>query len=91
MSRKTKEEKKIAIYRKKQKLLQRMTKVESTVDLKQINKAPGDKTKEISESQLRHSDFIRDLKKSLLIIFLIITLEIIIYFVSIKDYLKLNL
>lgn len=89
MSRKTREEKKIAAYRKKLQLLKQNTqtgnisveqpKIKTSVNLDQNH----------SPSSEKNNFFIKDLKKSLLIIFLIITLEFIIYFATIKDYLKL--
>lgn len=122
MARKTKEEKRIAAYRKKLKLLRQITGVNN----QQVKKTPSvreevrpersqvlsstwrsrgiktsvlnedkppeiEKTKETSDTQSQRLYFIKDLRKSLLFIFLIITLEIIIYFASIKDYLRLGL
>ncbi|OGK25873.1 hypothetical protein A3A46_02450 [Candidatus Roizmanbacteria bacterium RIFCSPLOWO2_01_FULL_37_13] len=106
MARKTKEEKRIAAYRKKLKLLQQITEVsperintersrssrEREISMANEIKPPEiEKTKETADTQPQGLYFIKDLRKSLLIIFLIITLEIIIYFASIKDYLRLGL
>ncbi len=81
MSRKTKEEKKIAAYRRKLKFLSQATTVEYPTETKISGKTSSEEIKESSENQQRKLFFIKDLKKSLLIICLIITLEIIIYFV----------
>lgn len=80
MSRKTKEEKKIAAYRRKLKFNHQATMVEYPTETKKSGKTSTE-IKESSENQQRKLFFIKDLKKSLFIICLIITLEIIIYFV----------
>ena len=94
MTKKTKEEKKIADYRRKLKFLHQSTETEITDGAKQadvISKSEAKvKTSDFTGNQSKREFFIKDLKKSLLIIFLIITLEIVIYFARIKDYLKLG-
>lgn len=112
MARKTKEEKRIAAYRKKLKLLQQITGINNqqgdktleageevypersrgikTSEANEIKSPEIKKTKETADTQSQRLYFIKDLRKSLFIIFLIITLEIIIYFASIKDYLRLD-
>lgn len=84
MTRKTKKEKKIAAYRKKLQFLQEISKAKNIDEAKKVSEPPSEKTIETIESQSTPTHFIKDLKKSLLVIFLIITLEIIIYFVSIN-------
>ena len=118
MSKKTKEEKIVAAYRKKIKLLQQLANLNNQKKENQtikpdlsvrevgplstsgktekpiISVSPTwsvDKDKESSIDQSRRIYFIQDLKKSFIIISFIITLEIIIYFASIKDYLRLGL
>lgn len=80
MSRKTKEEKKIADYRRKLKFLHQTETVNIPTETKPTAKIQSEVIKESSENRQRKLFFIKDLKKSLLIICLIITLEIIIYF-----------
>lgn len=83
MTRKTKEEKKLAEYRRKLKLLQQSSNSEKfNVAIKNKNgeaTVPKEKTKEtnIKSDQLY---FKKDFLKSLVFILLIITLELIIYF-----------
>ena len=99
MSRKTKEKKKIATYRKKLRLLQQITRANNQIqdtqtqikknkELEINNKKPTEASiengKKTMETQAGQTYFIKDLKKSLFIIFLIITLEIIIYFARIN-------
>ena len=84
MTRKTKEEKKIAAYRKKLQLLQEITRAKNIDQPKKVSEPPNEKTIETIESEPTPIHFIKDLKKSLVLIFFIITLEIIIYFVSIN-------
>ena len=88
MSRKTREEKKIAAYRKRLKLLQQINQPESIDQSEKVAKPATPLTKKTSEIAIKHDFFIKDLKKSLFIIFLIITLEFVIYFATIKDYLR---
>ncbi len=101
MSKKTKEEKILAAYRKKIKLLEEInlpknqptikvneSKIENPkADLSTKDGAKTDNRKPNTEDISRRTYFLQDLKKSLFIISLIITLEIIIYFVSINRYL----
>lgn len=90
MSRKTREEKKIAAYRKRLQLLQQINQPKSNDQSEKVTKPATPLTEKIPETAVKQDFFIKDLKKSLFIIFLIITLEIIVYFVTIKDYLKLG-
>lgn len=88
MTKKTREEKIIAAQRKKLKLLQQSTRAENLNQripevIPQILKSQ-EKVKETGEDQLRRTYFIKDLKKSLLVILLISALEIIIYFARIN-------
>lgn len=97
MSRKTKEEKKLANLRKQKILLQQIS---STKILhKEITHAPIKQieieSKEVKlpdlvelkpEDLSRRNYFVRDLKKSLIIIVGIITLEILVYFATINRY-----
>jgi len=84
MTRKTKEEKKIAAYRKKLQFLQAMTKSKIVEEPKKVDQPLNVKAIEAIESQSKPAHFLKDLKKSFVLIFFIITLEIIIYFVSIN-------
>lgn len=104
MSKKTREEKKIAAYRKQVKLLQQLSspnlsKIQSVKEVPAVKKIPEEKKiepqpdtriKNKSEDHSLKEYFIKDFKKSLFIISLIIALEFIVYFASIKDYLKLG-
>ena len=84
MTRKTKEEKKIAAYRKKLQLLQEITRAKNIDQPKKVSEPPNEKTIETIESEPTPIHFIKDLKKSLLVILLISALEIIIYFARIN-------
>jgi hypothetical protein len=89
MTKKTKEEKIIAAKRKKMKLLQQSTRRAENLNQQTPEVAPQilkpqEKVKETGEDQLRRTYFIKDLKKSLLVILLISALEIIIYFARIN-------
>ena len=89
MSRKTKEEKKLAEYRRRLKHLQQAVQTENLNQPKKSNLVEESRPKEKKSDQVvdpSHKFFNQDLKKSLLFIFLIITLEFIIYFVRIKIY-----
>ena len=88
MSRKTREEKKIAAYRKRLKLLQQINQPESIDQSEKVAKPATPLTEKTSEIEVKQDFFIKDLKKSLSIIFLIITLEFVIYCATIKDYLR---
>lgn len=88
MTKKTREEKKLAVVRKKMKFLEQLKRTENLN--RQIPQAtphiqePQEKAKETSEDQLRRTYFIKDLKKSALVILLVSALEIIIYFARIN-------
>ena len=90
MSRKTKQEKKIAEYRKKLKLLEQLAKHDIPVIKKSNSEPAKSPPKELNtvkpENESKKIYFLNDLKKSSLIILFIITLELIIYFVRIKIY-----
>lgn len=96
MSRKTKEEKKLAQLRKQTKLLQQIDISTPSLDspIKQVEsgnptssdfiKTASDAVEIKPEDLSRKNYFIQDLKRSLLIIAGIITLEILIYFATIN-------
>ena len=88
MTKKTREEKIIAAKRKKLKLLKQQKRTENlnqqTPEVTPNILKPPEKVKETGEDHLRRTYFIKDLKKSLLIILLISALEIIIYFARIN-------
>ena len=88
MSRRTKEEKKLAEYRRRLKLLQPTEKTESFAESEKPTSLEEVKTKEkivkSNQDSQQQSYFRKDLKKSLVFILLIITLEIIIYSARIK-------
>lgn len=98
MPKKTKKQKIIADYRRKIKLLSIASSDSSSANLV-TNKAVEpvkteqsvrlNQTPDHEETVIRKS-FFQDLKKSLVLIGLIITLEIIFYFVSIKNYFGLG-
>lgn len=98
MSKKTRQEKKLAAYRKRIKLLQEIS--SSSISLKkEYDKQPVEAKVQtpprvinnVKSQDINHLKyFIKDLKKSLFIVVFIITLEILVYFVSIKDYLNLG-
>lgn len=98
MTRKTRVEKKISQTRKKMKLLQQLDIHEFSTtpppneitNLIKIQELPVKQIEIKPEEASGKNYFIQDLKKSLIVIAGIITLEIIIYFVSIKDYLRLG-
>jgi len=103
MPKKTKQEKIIAEYRKKLKLLQ-----QNSISLPQIEKKPitqkidnhvltpkphetliSTDQKTYSELQVAKTNFVADFKKSLLLTVAIIALEIFLYFATINHYFKL--
>ena len=87
MTRKTKEEKKLADYRRKLKLLQQSESSESFSKTEITDHDEHSKPEEkITDRNIDPDQtfFMKDLKKSLIFIFLIITLEIIIYFARIN-------
>ena len=88
MSRRTKEEKKLAEYRRRLKLLQPTEKTESFAESEKLTSGlepkPKEKIVELAQDLKQQSYFRKDLKKSLVFILLIITLEIIIYSARIK-------
>jgi len=90
MPKKTKEQKIIANYRKKLKLLQQQTYIpplETTkpkIVIQQINKPIVQENESIKKDELLKKFFFQDLTKSILLIALIVTLEIVLYFVRIK-------
>ncbi len=96
MPKKTKKQKIIAEYRKKIKLLAQTVSspLSSSEQKPQSNEtktklvSPGKKIETgTAEDEIIKNYFIQDFKKSFIVIFLIIALEIILYFVSIKNYL----
>ncbi len=96
MPKKTRKEKIIAEYRKRMKLLQQMNltspeniNLQAEVTDKQIVTPPAKLQEMAAEEKTDQSKkifFIQDLKKSLLFIVIIITLEITIYFGTISKY-----
>jgi len=99
MPRKTKKEKIIADYRKKIKLLQIQTlPKEQSPNIETMSKPLHVDVQESKQTQLTNDTapavnltyFKTDLKKSLILTIGIITLEILFYFATIKNYLKLN-
>ena len=84
MTRKTKEEKKIAEYRRRLKFQEQNNKFKNPDPSKSPNIITDEKTAENPRAPDkvtgRQTYFAKDLKKSLLFICLIITLEIVIYF-----------
>lgn len=92
MTKKTKEEKRLASYRKKLRLIQQLN--SAVADTSDKTKTDLDSFRNTdlkittvglsTEDQNKVKFFLRDLKRSISIIILIITLEFIIYFVSIK-------
>lgn len=99
MPKKTRKEKVIAAYRKKLRLLEQMEKPsipEVTASFAKSAPAEEPPSAKIEEKYTINKEdatlktfFIKDLKKSLLLIGLIIALEIIIYFGTINNYFKL--
>lgn len=91
MSKKTKKEKVLADYRRRLKILQL-----DNSSVNQTYEEPDKKevlplliqTEETKEENKLKLYFTQDLKKSFFFISLIIALEIFVYFVTIKDYLK---
>ena len=94
MPKKTKKQKIIAAYRKKLKLLQ--TNIPQplpstpTIEIRTTQPSGQPKEKEILPETKSSNFFITDFKKSLLLSFAIIALEIIFYYARIYNYLKLN-
>lgn len=91
MSKKTKKEKIIAAYRRKMKLLEQKVINEPQEALLTpltlpVKKITQNRQQPEEENKIRQY-FLKDLKKSFMVIFLIITLEIIIYYASINKYL----
>lgn len=84
MTRKTKEEKKIADYRRRLKLLKQTTESENPDESRNLEThsevKKNEETDNLTKDIQQQTYFNKDLKKSLLFIFLIITLEIVIYF-----------
>lgn len=92
MPKKTKKQKIIAQYRKKIKLLETKADLSPAVKIpnkKQPKEQETIKTTGADDSGKIADFFIRDLKKSLFLSFAIIALEIILYFATINNYLKL--
>ncbi len=99
MPKKTRQEKVLAAYRKKLRLLEQMNQpltpevVSSSAKNAAIEKPSFVKIEEKPtidrEETLLKTFFIKDLRKSLLLVGLIIALEIIIYFGTINHYFKL--
>jgi len=86
MTRKTRAEKQLADYRRRLRLNKQNLPPE-TKQQKNLNPVKNAENKPSSESEAKYQSYFRkDLKRSLLFIFLIITLEIIIYFARIKIY-----
>ena len=97
MPKKTREEKKLSEYRKKMMLLHQLANKPSSPELKQTTQIKNiEVEKEIqpktnkknfgSRVEPPKNYFMQDLKKSLIFIGIIITLEIIIYFASMNRY-----
>lgn len=88
MTRKTKEEKKLAEYRRRLKLLKQSSPQEKNTESdsdKTVLSVKNEPKREVSPEDIKQRlHFHKDLKKSLLFISLVITLEIIIYFATIK-------
>lgn len=105
MPKKTKQEKIIAEYRKKLKLLQQNStnlpkieiepinqKIDKKVSISVLPKTPTSiDQKSYLELQAAKSNFVADFKKSLLLIGAIIALELFLYFATINHYFKLFL
>lgn len=99
MPKKTKEQKIIAQYRKKIKFLETRS-VETQAPTQVVNKNISPKTVKISTQEIEKQPvaddvskisnfFINDFKKSIIFTCIIIALEIIFYFATINNYLKL--
>jgi len=90
MTRKTKEEKKLAEYRRRIKLLRESIKPEIASEektaIKNIDPVSSIRSELPTLQTEQQTYFKKDLKKSLIFISLIITLEIIIYFAKLKIY-----
>ena len=90
MSRKTKKEKIIADYRKRLKLLSQDQKSPVVIENKEIQPNQKKIARQDKQNMPSSSDggknkfFIKDFRKSIFIICLIITLEIVLYFVTIN-------
>lgn len=94
MPKKTRREKMLSAYRKKLKLLEQLNApvvVEQAVRPEKIPevKISREKYESNDDEKLIKNFFISDLKKSIFLIGIIIALEIIIYFGTINNYLKL--
>lgn len=87
MPKKTKREKILASYRKKFRLLQQQPVVIREKSATVINSQPVAVEPSSEEKQIAGYFFI-DLKRSLILIAIVITLEISLYFATIKHYLK---
>ncbi len=93
MPKKTKKQKIIAQYRKKIKFLETKTELSPAVKIpnkKQPKEQETIKTTTADDSGKTADFFIQDFKKSLFLSFAIIALEIILYFATINNYLKLR-
>jgi hypothetical protein len=94
MPKKTREEKIVSASRKKLKLLQQLDAPQITFEKPELKKSL---TQQVVKEEFRPNEkeitlktfFIKDLRRSLLLSGLIIALEIIIYFGTINNYLKL--
>ncbi len=87
MPKKTRKEKILALYRKKLRLLERPTPVPMAEPKPKIKVTNDNMELSDEEKQITHY-FSVDLKKSLILIAIVITLEISLYFATIKHYLK---
>ncbi len=91
MPKKTKKEKIIAEYHRKLKLLQTQVPPVYQEPIKVVEKIDKEEPEEIIEVQpVNNKFFLIDLKKSVFLTVAIIALEILFYFATIKNYLKLN-
>jgi len=91
MPKKTKKEKIIAEYHKKLKLLQTQSQTVHQQPIKAVEKIEIEEPRKIIEEQPENNKFfLIDFKKSIFLTVAIIALEILFYFATIKNYLKLN-
>lgn len=91
MPKKTKKEKIIAEYHRKLRQLQNQSFSTVQPSMKAVDEPKKEEPKKIiEESPTNNKFFLIDLKKSLFLTVAIIALEILFYFATIKNYLKLN-
>jgi len=91
MPKKTKKEKIIAEYHRKLKLLQNQSSPVYQQPIKLEKKIEKEEPEKIIDKPSKNNNFfLIDFKKSIFLTVAIITLEILFYFATIKNYLKLN-